>query len=78
MLPAVQEILLQEIDPASDDVDPEQMYMYVDVCVFVDALAQTFKFVKSFSFCPNNDNNNVQVIYYINSRIPCVCPCVCL
>ena len=35
--PAVQEILLQEIDPASDDVDPEQMY--IAVCVFVHALA---------------------------------------
>ena len=31
--PAVQEILLQEIDPDNDDVDPEQMYMAV--CAFV-------------------------------------------
>ena len=42
---AVQEILLQETDQASDDVGPEQMP--VAVCVFVDALAKTFKFVNS-------------------------------
>ena len=52
---AVHEILLQEIDPASDNVDPEQMCVCARSCI-------NFKFVKSFSFCPNNDNNKVQVI----------------
>ena len=35
--PAVQESLLQETDPASDDLDPEQIYRAV--CAFVHALA---------------------------------------
>ena len=37
LAPAIQEILLQEIDPASDDVDSGQIHKAV--CVFVRALA---------------------------------------
>ena len=56
--PAVQAILLQEIDPDNDDVDPEQMYMAV--CAFVHTHALTFKFFVLTMMITMQLNDNVQ------------------